>query len=78
MLFVLQMLVDLNTVLDSNIEVQGELPSYAAKNGFLNHIVVPIYEVVKAVRHLFFFSQIWMHTLSIRYCSIIFLLGKLS
>jgi callose synthase len=42
------MLVDLNTVLDSNIEVQGELPSYAAKNGFLNHIVVPIYEVVKA------------------------------
>ena len=52
------MLADLNAVLnnfDNDIEVQGEMPSYAGPNGFLNNIVFPIYQVVKAVRHRVFF-----------------------
>ena len=57
-LFDLQMLVELNVVLnnfDNDIEVQGEMPSYAGPNGFLNNIVFSIYQVVKAVRHRVFF-----------------------
>lgn len=58
-MFVLQMLVDLNIVLNNtfedDIEVQGGMPRahYEGPNGFLNNVISPIYKVVKAVRFLF-------------------------
>ncbi|XP_024361867.1 callose synthase 12 isoform X2 [Physcomitrium patens] len=45
------MLQELNKAIDGftdNVELQGEIPTYAGPNGFLNNIIVPIYEVVKA------------------------------
>lgn len=57
---ILQMLVDLNIVLNNtfedDIEVQGGMPraNYEGPNGFLNHVIIPIYQVVKAVRFLSF------------------------
>lgn len=56
-IFVVQMLQELNKAIDGftdNVELQGEIPTYAGPNGFLNNIIVPIYEVVKAVRSPFF------------------------
>lgn len=50
--FVLQMLAELNRLLDrlvDDTDVVDMMPTYSGYNGFLNHVVVPFYNILKAV-----------------------------
>jgi len=50
--FLLQMLGELNKLLDrpiGNADARAVMPTYTGHNGFLNHVVVPLYSILKAV-----------------------------
>ena len=50
--FVPQMLRELNRLLDrllDDTDVRDMMPTYTGHNGFLNYVVVPLYNILKAV-----------------------------
>jgi callose synthase len=40
--------IELNNTFEDDIEVQRGTPSYRERNGFLDRVIIPIYNVLKA------------------------------
>lgn len=46
------MLAEVNQLLErqaGDADVRAVMPTYTGENGFLNHVVVPLYSILKAV-----------------------------